>query len=195
VATRFVRKKHLISARFTADEATLIANLVAQVIELLRDDENTRSGSADDDLADLVGAFGSSVAPSDPVVARLLPDGYRGDDEAAGEFRRFTEVGLRSGKVDAAQRVLDDLGDTELADRVTVSLDPEAALIWARCLNDLRLSIGTRLEVTEDDEQRFGALDDDDPVRWTYDVYVWLGWLQESLIEAMSESLPEPHRE
>jgi Domain of unknown function (DUF2017) len=195
VATRFVRKKHLISARFTTDEATLIANLVAQVIELLRDDENTRSGSADDDLADLVGAFGSSVAPSDPVVARLLPDGYRGDDEAAGEFRRFTEVGLRSGKVDAAQRVLDDLGDTELADRVTVSLDPEAALIWARCLNDLRLSIGTRLEVTEDDEQRFGALDDDDPVRWTYDVYVWLGWLQESLIEAMSESLPEPHRE
>jgi len=91
------------------------------------------------------------------VVARLLPDGYRGDDEAAGEFRRFTEVGLRSGKVDAAQRVLDDLGDTELADRVTVSLDGEAALIWARCLNDLRLSIGTRLEVTEDDEQRFGC--------------------------------------
>lgn len=195
MATRFVRKKHLISARFNADEATLIANLVAQVIELLRDDENTRSGSSEDDLAELVGAFGSSVAPSDPVVARLLPDGYRGDDEAAGEFRRFTEVALRSGKVEAAQRVLDDLGDTELADRVTVSLDAEAALIWARCLNDLRLSIGTRLEVTEDDEQRFGALDDDDPVRWTYDVYVWLGWLQESLIEAMSETLPEPHRD
>ena len=195
MATRFTRKRGAITAKFSADEATLIANLVAQVVELLRDDENTRSTSSDDGLAELVGAFGSSVAPSDPVVARLLPDGYRGDDEAAGEFRRFTEVGLRSGKLAAAESVLADLGDTTLADRVTVSLDADAALTWARCLNDLRLSIGTRLEVTEDDEQRFGALDDDDPVRWTYDVYVWLGWLQESLIEAMNPGLPEPHRD
>lgn len=224
MASRFVRKKGLISAKLSADEAMLVANLVSQVIELLRDDENTRSGSADDDLAKLVGGFGSTIAPTDPVVARLLPDGYRGDEEAAGEFRRFTEVGLRSAKLTAAEQVLADLGvfdedddvddadvdDAEVddgsddadkrsagkADQVKVSLDADGALTWARCLNDLRLSIGTRLEVSDDDsDDRFAVLDPDDPVRWTYEVYIWIGWLQESLIEAMAQTLPEPHRD
>ena len=32
------------------------------------------------------------------MLARLLPDGYRDDPEAAGEFRRYTESALRSAK-------------------------------------------------------------------------------------------------
>ncbi len=188
------RRGGAITATFSRDEATLLANLVAQLVELLRDDENTRKESSGDDLEELVGAFGSTEPPTDPVMVRLLPAGYREDDAAAGEFRRFTEAGLRSGKVVAAEEVLGDLGDPSEADQVSVTLRGEASLVWARCLNDLRLSIGTRLEVTEDDENRFDALDPDDPVRWTYDVYIWLGWLQESLVQAMARDLPDGDR-
>jgi len=187
MATRFDRDGVLITAAFTADEAALLANLVSQLIELLRDDEHTRAESGDDDLSAIIGAMGSTEAPADPVVARLLPEGYRGDEEAAADFRRFTEAGLRSGKISAADEVLSALGDASLADQVTVELTEEQGTVWLRCLNDLRLSIGTRLEITEDDEEdRFDRLGADDPVRWTYEVYMWLGWLQESLVEAMS---------
>ena len=44
-----------------------------------------------------------TMAPEDPVLARLLPDGYRDDPEAAGEFRKYTEPSLRSAKHQAAQ--------------------------------------------------------------------------------------------
>ena len=51
----------------------------------------------------------SAMLPDDPVLARLLPDAYPDDAAAAGEFRRYTESGLRSGKVAAARTVLDTL--------------------------------------------------------------------------------------
>jgi hypothetical protein len=186
MATRFERDGVLITVAFTGDEAALLANLVSQLVELLRDDEHTRAESTDDGLAAIIGAMGSTQAPDDPVVARLLPEGYRGDEEAAADFRRFTEAGLRAGKISAADEVLEALGDTTFADQVTVELSEQQGTVWLRCLNDLRLSLGTRLEVTEDDDDRFERLDTDDPVRWTYEVYMWLGWLQESLVEAMS---------
>src|SRR5215471_8482565 len=59
-----------------------------------------------EDLAAMIGATGPTSPPADPVLARLLPDAYRDDPEAAGEFRRYTEQGLRSDKVAAAQTVL-----------------------------------------------------------------------------------------
>src|SRR5262249_58708344 len=76
-----------------------------------------------EDLAAALGATGPTSPPEDPVLARLLPDAYRDDPEAAGEFRRFTEQGLRSGKVAAAQTVLATLP----AGGGQVRLRPDAA--------------------------------------------------------------------
>ena len=62
-------------------------------------------------------------------------------------------------------------------------MDREQADAWLGCLNDLRLVLGTRLEVTEDTEL---DLRRDDPRAQALTVYGWLGWLQESLLEAMT---------
>src|SRR5262249_43740465 len=104
------------------------------------------SGPGVDPLEALVGIGQSTQAPSDPALARLLPDGYTDDAEAAGEFRRLTETSLRQHKSETAQRVLDSLP----ADGGRVCLDAEDTRAWLSALNDIRLVVGTRLDVTEE---------------------------------------------
>jgi uncharacterized protein DUF2017 len=196
VATRFVRSAEgTITCSLAGEEAVVLTNLLGQLVELLSDDRVERGETGgDDELARLIGRMGSTEPPSDPALHRLLPPAYA-DEEQAGEFRRFTEADLRTAKVDGAQALIDDLGDASQSDRVTLSLDDDEALTLLRTLNDLRLTLGTRLEVSEDDpDDRFEALPEDDPVRWTFEVYAWLGWLQETLVEALDEPplLDEP---
>src|SRR5439155_4943187 len=98
------------------------------------------------DLAAMLGATGPTSPPQDPVLARLLPDAYGDDPEAAGEFRKYTEQGLRSGKVAAARTVLATLPSE--GGRVRLSAgDAEA---WLRSLNDVRLALGVVLGITDD---------------------------------------------
>jgi len=86
------------------------------------------------------------------VLARLLPDGYRDDAEAAGEFRRYTEPALRNAKYQAAQEMLDTL--PESGGRIQLTRDQ--ALSWLKALNDVRLALGVRLGVTEEFEEAVG---------------------------------------
>ncbi|HKE50817.1 MAG TPA: DUF2017 domain-containing protein [Actinomycetes bacterium] len=143
-------------------------------------------GTADelaDDLAASIGLPTEPVrAPTDPVLARLLPDGYTDDPEAAAEFRRYTEYDLRMGKLSAAAIVLDTLESGG-----SIRLDEAQAHEWMRVLNDLRLAIGTRLDVDEDYEATADALPADDPLRGLYAVYEWLTWMQDSLVSALSK--------
>jgi hypothetical protein len=115
------------------------------------------------------------------VLARLLPDAYRDDPEAAGEFRRYTEQGLRSGKVAAAQTVLATLP----AEGGRVRLEPDDAQAWLRALNDVRLAIGTVLGITEDYEDELEAASWADPRSAYLEVYHWLGYVQDSLVRAL----------
>lgn len=175
-------------ASFGVDEARVLRGLTGELIELLLDGEpsSTRASADDDMFATLVGQLGGSPEPpEDAVLARLLPNAYSEDEEAAGEFRRFTESGLRSGKVANAELVLESLGDPESADQVTVTLDPDGAQAWLRTLTDLRLALGTRLGVEQDDEDRWSHLPLDDRDRQVYGVYTWLGYLQESLVNTL----------
>ena len=115
------------------------------------------------------------------MLARLLPDGYRDDPEAAGEFRKYTESGLRSAKQQAAQEMLDTL--PEAGGKVQLTHDQAQA--WLKALNDVRLALGVRLGVTEEFEEQWGQLKPDDP-QWTaFEVYAWLGAVQESLVQAL----------
>jgi len=183
-------------AQFDQHEARLIANLAAQVAELVRDGTPASVGSADP-LEALVGIDGSAQAPEDPVLQRLLPDAYRDAAEDAADFRRFTEPGLRETKVGNAQAVIasliaggmaeDDLAAVS-APGVEVDADLDAAGVqsWLRCLTDIRLSLATRLGITEDDQERWDALADDDPAVMMHEVYDWLGFVQETLVLAVS---------
>lgn len=187
-----------IQASFEAVEAGVLTNLITQVAALLQDERDEAGfegvpapGAAADPLtrydpaAELAAAVGLPTepvqAPTDPILARLLPDGYSDDPEAAAEFRRYTEYDLRMAKLSAAAIVLDTLESGG-----AVRLDDAQAHEWMRVLNDLRLAIGTRLGVEEDYEAVADTLPDDDPLRGLYAVYEWLTWMQDSLVGALS---------
>ena len=167
------------SVWLSAGEATLLRTLVVPVMELLGDD----SGGAVGVLDDLENLFAEEQpeTPGDPVLARLLPDAYQDDPAAAGEFRKYTESSLRESKKNFAQTLLDTLP----AKGGRVKLTGDQARDWLRALNDVRLMFGVRLEVTEDFEEQLGALDPQDPKVAAFEVYGWLGAVQESLVQAL----------
>lgn len=190
-----------VTARFAKPEAIVIRDLVTQVIELVvADDPSAAStrpdvpglpgdgGTLGSDVPDaatlesMVGFGETAEVPDDPVLARLLPDAYRDDPEAAGEFRRFTESGLRSAKVAAARTLLATLP----AGGGKVKLSSEQAEAWLRSLNDVRLALGVRLGVTDDFDALSDGVATDDP-RYAYiQIYQWLAYIQGSLVAALS---------
>jgi Domain of unknown function (DUF2017) len=199
------------TARFAAAQAAIIRSLVSQVAELVGGDSELPEpaapgstsapagadgpdgpggpggGSAVSDeaafqaIAAQLGLAEAAELPDDPILARLLPDAYADDPTASGEFRRYTEVGLRSGKVAAAQTVLDTLP----ASGGRVRLSAGDAQAWLRALNDVRLSLGVVLGVTDDFDDTVSTLTADDPRAAYIGVYQWLAYLQESLVEAL----------
>jgi Domain of unknown function (DUF2017) len=181
------RTRRGVVVSFDEVEASLLRHLVGEVRDLLADSEPLpppgRTGElpSDAELSALTGLGAdpgdeSPTAPSDPALARLLPDAYRDDDEAAGEFRRLTESSLRRDKVSAAERLLDALPADGAGE---VRLDPETTESWLATINDVRLALGTRLEVTEE----MAEPDPEDPDAPAYVVYLWLTELQGVLIE------------
>jgi hypothetical protein len=54
-----------------------------------------------------------------------------------------------------------------------------------RCLTALRLTLAERLGVTADDEDFWEMLDESDERMPVYEIYGWLGYLLESLIDAV----------
>ena len=173
---RFTRKRSgAIEAKVDGVEADVLTAVAGDLLALLGEQDE----ESQDPLAALVGLPDGPVErPDDPALARLLPDAYGDDEAAATDFRRYTESDLRAGKRADATAVLASLSPlTGRGGRLV--LDRDEADAWLGCLNDLRLVLGTRLEVTEETE-----LDPrgDDPRSQALQVYGWLGWLQESLL-------------
>ena len=161
-------------------ERTLLTDLVTQLLELVELDEDPHA----DPLARMVGIDHSAERSDDPALARLFPDAYD-DDESAAEFRRFTERSLRDTKVSHARTVLDGLART--GDKMTLS-DSEAPS-WLGTLNDLRLTLGSRLGLDDpayENEPWWERIPEDDPAAMAYHVYDWLTFLQETLVHALT---------
>lgn len=171
--------------------AALLANLTRQLVELLRDGE---ASASDDPLEAMVGMDGPREMPDDPALLRLLPEAHRDDSEAASEFRRLTERTLRDGKVNDATVVLESLADGDVDDidsadddvelDVEFELDRDQVRSWLRCITDLRLTLAERLGVTAEDDDYWASLDPDDERLPVYEIYGWLGYVQESLLDA-----------
>jgi hypothetical protein len=114
-------------------------------------------------------------APSDPSLRRLFPPAYdEAEDESA--YRELMAGELLDGRLAALDLVAQTL-DRE-------RLDADEADAWLRALNDLRLVLGTRLDVQEDTFAE--QLRQDDPRAPALAVYAYLSWMQEQLIEALS---------
>ncbi len=160
-------------------EATLIADLVDQVRQLLA---ARRTETPPDPLAELTGmTVGPTTRPVDPAVARLLPDFHAEDAELSAGLRVLHEPELIAAKDAAAVTLLDSLppGGGQ------VRLDDSAAESWITALNDVRLAMGVRLQITRDDALPPGADHHDSPEAAMYQTYRWLSAIQDSLVTAM----------
>ncbi len=120
----------------------------------------------------------------DPGLARLRPDAVRGDPEASAAFRELTSADLE----EARQKRLATLASTLEG----ASLDEAQVGAWMGAVNDLRLVLGTRLGVTED--TGLDVPDERDPAAADTIVFLWLGWAEEQLVEAIEAGPPEPGR-
>jgi hypothetical protein len=137
---------------------------------------------------DTVGPDRDTVGPdTDPALVRLLPQAHRDDPELAAEFRRLTEVGLRTRK-----RSNLALASAALQRKGQVVLSQEEASALLKGLTDTRLVLGERLglrtdedadAVTEALQHRAGGDDSWVSAALLYDV---LTWWQESLVSALS---------
>jgi hypothetical protein len=179
-------------ATFSGFEADLLRSLASQLVELLRNETAAPNGG-EDPLEELLDFSGPTTEPDDPVLARLFPTAYPDDVEAAGEFRRFTEGTLRDNKARGAGDIIETLEEAGLPpeldeDQLTVDveLDPSHSVTWLKSLTDIRLALATRLGVEEGDERYWEQLPDQDPRAHVYDIYQWVGYLQETLVDSLS---------
>ena len=121
------------------------------------------------------------------MLERLFPRAYLDptEEEAESDWQRLVHDDLVSGRRKALASVEGTLAAaTVRRGRFELTLSDEQAQDWLAVLNDARLALGTRLQVTEDLD--LSGLDPDDPDTAPYAVYWWLGMLEERLIEVLS---------
>ena len=140
-----------------------------------------------EDLTTLLNAGGDEEEGSDPVLERLFPRAYLDptEEEAEADWQRFAHDDLVDGRRRTLATVEGTLAGASLhRGRYQLTLDEEQAQAWLAVLNDARLALGTRLQVTEDLD--LSGLDPDDPDTAPYAVYWWLGVMEERLVDALS---------
>ncbi len=152
----------------TRIEAAHLSALVEQFSQLLESTEELRD---------------------DPAIARLVPDAYPDDVEAAREFRSLTEGELLANRRADSARVITmlapaaDLPDAADEDALMaptdISLDPADVGAWLRTIAAVRLVLASRLGIRSEDDH-----DDDDP---RFGIYDWLGFRLDGLVRAAED--------
>lgn len=166
-----------------AHEAALLQSLATSLVGMLDDRES--SGPADE-LEQITGMrTGNSTPPDDDTMKRLLPDFYRPqNDHPAGSgtaeslnsaLRSLHEPDIIDAKRQAAQRIL----ETVPGDGGKFELSESDAHAWAAAVNDMRLALGTMLDIGPDGPHE---LPSHHPMAGHFDVYQWLTVLQEYLV-------------
>ncbi len=143
--------------RLSDQERQLLASLVPQLRTAL--EAGTGAGGTDD-----------------PTLRRLFPAAYPADEERDREYRAMVHDDLVARRRAALDTVEASIGATRL--------DEQELLAWMGAVNDLRLVLGTRLDVSEETEI---TVDPDDPDAPALAVYGYLGFLLEALVSAVSE--------
>jgi hypothetical protein len=115
---------------------------------------------------------------NDPALRRLYPSAYLDDPEAAAEFDGFVRDELtaqRKTAIDTMARTVD-----------AAKVSEDELLAWLAAVNDLRLVLGVRLNVTE--ESRPEDFSDDAERERSFAVYAYLSYLEEEMVDALSAS-------
>jgi hypothetical protein len=172
-----------------AHEAALLTSLVTSMLGML---EERESSSPADELEEITGMkTGNSEPPQDDTMKRLLPDFYRAQ----------TEHPAGSGTMESLNNALRSLHEPQIIDakrqagQCLLATCPQSggkfelseadAHAWAAAVNDVRLALGTMLDVGPDGPQ---ALPSDHPMAGHLDVYQWLTVLQEYLVLGLMDS-------
>jgi hypothetical protein len=116
----------------------------------------------------------------DPSVRRLFPTAYHEDAERDREYQQLVRDELLDRRLAALDTVRQSADAAEL-DHAGIT-----ALLTA--LNDLRLVIGTQLDVSEDDAE----VDPDDPEAPAREVYGYLTMLLGEVVDALEDGLSDP---
>lgn len=194
----WTRKNGLGGPKFKTEmdgrEVAVLSSLVESVVGLL--DRRTADAPADD-LAELTGIrSGNTAPPEDPTLARLLPDFHRpeaadlGESDAEGPGSLANQADLNGALrglhepdiIDAKRLAATTILSTLPAGGGKLALTPEQAEQWLVGLNDVRLALGTTLGIDADTPEQ---LPEDDPRAPHLDVYHWLTWMQDSLVQTL----------
>lgn len=119
--------------------------------------------------------------PKQPDLRRVFPPASNEDDRLVQEYRELIGDQLLAGRVRAVETMEATVDANDL--------DEEQVLAWLSTVNDLRLILGTRLGVT--DEKQDEGLPDDDPRAQAWALYHYLAFLEDQVVQALSEALPE----
>lgn len=211
----FRREGDDLVAEVDPGEREVLATVVADVAELLgggrlADRRRGGAGGTDPTGPDAVPDAAPTLrlrldpvpVPDDPAVLRLLPDASRDDRAVAAEFRRLTEDDLRQQKIDRLADLFDTLGEGGAGVPATIRVPTARAAALAATLTDVRLVLGDRLGVT--DEEASARLEVDvvqaDPGpedhaaqarQYLGSVFLALGWWQETLMACLLADLPD----
>ncbi|GAA1240033.1 DUF2017 domain-containing protein [Prauserella halophila] len=180
------RKGGRVLGGFEQQEAAVLRGLVGQIDDMLR----ARVEEApQDELAELTGIkTGPSEGPDDPVMGRLLPDFHRLDPDQPSQEDVDSAAALRSlhepEVLEAKLGVAAELLTTLPPEGGSIKLTYEQADAWVSALNDVRLALGTALDVGDEMPEE---LPEDDPRASHLGIYHWVTWVQESLVQTLTE--------
>lgn len=165
-------------------ERDLLRGLIADVISMLE----PQDAADQDPLAAMVGMDMDVREPADSALRRLLPNVSRDDGAASLEFRQLTERSLRETKIGALKAAALDL------DKDEILLTGDGARHWSMALNDIRLVLAERLDIRDEaDAEHVHLMQDwsqaEDVGSYLALVYNFTTWLQESLVQAMLQSM------
>jgi hypothetical protein len=132
-------------------------------------------------LRSLPGQLRESLGTGDPSLRRLSPPAHPDDARQEAEYRELVGEDLEGQR----RRALEVMEATIDAER----LDEEQLSAWLTSLNDLRLVLGTRLDVTE--EMYEEGLPEQDGRSPAFGLYLYLGWLEEQVVSALAGSLDD----
>jgi hypothetical protein len=170
VSARFERAGDGLRLTLSEPEHELLRTLPAELRELYEDDSGT-----------------------DEARARLFPRAYLDptEEQSEDEWQELVHPELLRDRLDAVARVVDALAAASSGRRgaLVVELGPDDVQALLGVLNDARLTLGTRLGVTE--EMDVTELDQSDPHAAVFAVYSWLTYLEGELVETLLGDLPD----
>jgi hypothetical protein len=119
---------------------------------------------------------------SNPSVARLFPAAYKDDPLRSLEFETNLGGSPRNGKIAALDTVERTVEASELSE--------EELLVWMGTVNDVRLLLGTRIDITEESTER--DYPEGDTNHDAFQVYAYLTWLEDRMLRALGEPEVRP---